>query len=538
MTPATTTLRFGVISDGSRLRAWQRRCVQDLVDSGVAELAVVVVEDRRRAARGSGGRLVRSSAAERDVDAGDLYRSVPTVRVEDVDALRTYGLDFVLHFGQAPLSSELLSLPSHGVWSFQHGTGGTPVAFWELHAGDHVITASLTRLTGAPDGAIVLRQGVFAVRKTSYRRTADAVCFGGIAWPRQVCVDIRNGEAAARGHTSRAERSRDEGRPGLRSRAAVAAAQLWSRARQVSANVFAERVWNVGVVDAPIHAFLQPGFRPRIRFLPLPLDDQFFADPFGLVEGPTTTILCEAFDRRTWHGSIAAVRVDGAAAVAAPVVVLADEAHMSYPFLVQEDGHTYCVPERRGAREVALYLAREFPGKWVRVATLLEDVDAVDATVFRHQDRWWLAYTDSALGLSDNLCLAHAEALRGPWRPHPGNPVKRDVRSSRPAGTPFVHHGTLYRPAQDASRTYGGRVVINRVTTLSPTRFEEESVATVEPDPLGPFPNALHTLATAGPFTLVDGRRDTFAMPRIGAMVGTLRRSRERRRMRLGALAS
>ena len=40
--------------------------------------------------------------------------------------------------------------------------------------------------------------------------------------------------------------------------------------------------------------------------------------------------------------------------------------------------------------------------------------------------------------------------------------VKTDVRSARPAGTPFVYQGELYRPAQDCSRTYGGSIVIHR----------------------------------------------------------------------------
>ncbi len=47
------------------------------------------------------------------------------------------------------------------------------------------------------------------------------------------------------------------------------------------------------------------------------------------------------------------------------------------------------------------------------------------------------------------------EGLEGPWEPHRRNPVKCDVRGSRPAGTPFVHGGELYRPAQDGSKRYG-----------------------------------------------------------------------------------
>lgn len=294
-------------------------------------------------------------------------------------------------------------------------------------------------------------------------------------------------------------------------------------------SLFRRRSWNVGVADAPIHAFLAPGYRPKVRFLDLPLKHTYYADPFGLVRGGTLTVLCEAFDYRTWRGTIVAVRVDALMDVSEPLVVLSDEHHMSYPFLVEDEGALYCVPERAEAREVALYAARPFPTRWERDATLIDGVAAADPTLFRHGDLWWLAYTDTALGMNDNLCLRYAERLRGPWRAHAANPVKWDVRSSRPGGTPFVHEGALYRPAQDSSATYGGRLVINRVTRLDTQSFAEEVAATIGPDPDGPFPDGLHTLSAAGPFTLLDGRRQTLTAPRVGAALARLRRARERR---------
>ena len=62
-----------------------------------------------------------------------------------------------------------------------------------------------------------------------------------------------------------------------------------------------------------------------------------------------------------------------------------------------------------------------------------------------------------------DLHIWWSDDLFGQWRPHAANPVKIDARSARPAGTPFVHAGTLYRPAQDCSHTYGGAVAICRV---------------------------------------------------------------------------
>jgi hypothetical protein len=186
--------------------------------------------------------------------------------------------------------------------------------------------------------------------------------------------------------------------------------------------------------------------------------------------------------------------------------------HASYPFVFEHDGDRFCVPELGRARRVDLFRAGE-DGTWDRVATLVDGFPAVDPTLFRYAGLWWLLCTDADRGPNVKLHAWWALDLLGPWRPHAANPLKTDVRSSRPAGTPFVHAGVLYRPAQDDSRTYGGRVVLNRVVHLTPSEFEEEPVASVEPDPDGPYPNGLHTISAAGELTLIDGKRSRFIWP-------------------------
>ena len=181
--------------------------------------------------------------------------------------------------------------------------------------------------------------------------------------------------------------------------------------------------------------------------------------------------------------------------------------HLSYPYLFEHAGDVLCVPETYQAAEVGLYRADDFPARWSKVATLIAGVPALDATVFRHGDRWWLACSMQGATERSHLHLYHAADLLGPWTPHVGNPVKVDIRSGRPGGTPFVHGGSLYRPAQDASTTYGGRVVINRVRALTPAEFDEEPVAVVEPLRDSPYPDGLHTLSALGDITLIDAKR-------------------------------
>jgi len=178
---------------------------------------------------------------------------------------------------------------------------------------------------------------------------------------------------------------------------------------------------------------------------------------------------------------------------------------------VEHQGELYCVPETNRAREISVYKSTRFPAEWQRVGTLLSDVMAIDTTIFQHDGMWWMMFTDREKGGDANLYVWYAPDFWGPWKPHMNNPVKSDVRSARPGGTPFYHEGALYRPAQDCSKTGGGKTVINRIKRLSPSAFDEEAVAVVEPDPTGPYPQGLHTISKVGDFTLVDGKRFEFS---------------------------
>jgi hypothetical protein len=113
--------------------------------------------------------------------------------------------------------------------------------------------------------------------------------------------------------------------------------------------------------------------------------------------------------------------------------------------------------------------------------------------------------------LSDtHLYAAFSRELTGPYTFHPNNPVKTDVRSARPAGTPFYCDNSLYRPAQDCSLTYGGKIVVQRISKLSPETFEEEPVKVIGPFRNTSFSRGIHTLACAGDHTVVDGKKYVF----------------------------
>jgi hypothetical protein len=265
-------------------------------------------------------------------------------------------------------------------------------------------------------------------------------------------------------------------------------------------STFGRDHWNVGVVDAPIERFLDPSDVPPPSWhAPVRGPDVYVADPFGVAGHDD--VLVEAFAEATQRGTIE-VLDDAAGGCVLPLGV-----HASYPYLFTHDGAVWCTPEVAQSRAVRLFRATRFPDAWEEVAVLVPDVAAVDPTVCFHDGRWWLFFTDKDVDANAVLHVWHARELLGPWEPHAANPVKTDVRSARPAGTPFVVAGTLYRPAQDCAATYGGGIVVNALDVLTPTRFREHVVARVPPWATGGYDRGCHTLTAWGERTLVDGKR-------------------------------
>lgn len=539
-------LRFGVMCRGTAFPAWQARCLQALLALDGVEPALLIVEAASKAQpplwrrflsrlrRGGLFWMVYSrlcveprSAAMRLVDLSEALSHLPRLPCQvvrkgkfseyflpaDLDEIRRRDLDFVLRFAFNVIRGEILEVPRYGVWSFHHDDvdryRGSPPGFWEIYKGDPVTGAILQRLTDRLDGGVVLKRGFFKTHPYSYVRNRDASHLGSAHWPAQVCRDIQRGRAGYLEEAPSATTAAIFRRPNTWQMLRFVFTIGWTSIASQMESLFAGEDWNVGIVDQPIQAFLDPRRRPPVRWLPRPPRGRFLADPFGIRQGTGLTVLVEDYSYRTEKGRIVALQSRNDT-FSPPRPVLELPVHMSYPYLIAHGGQIYCVPETFEAREVGLYRAERFPEAWRKVATLVKDFAALDATVFEHDGRWWLFCVDHDSASEASLHAWHAPDLFGPWSPHPGNPLKTDIRSSRPAGTPFLHEGQLYRPAQDGSRAYGGSVVLNRVLRLTPEDFHEEPVARVEPDAHGPYPDGLHTLCGVGDLTIVDGKRHVF----------------------------
>src|SRR5699024_9300929 len=247
----------------------------------------------------------------------------------------------------------------------------------------------------------------------------------------------------------------------------------------------------------------------------------FFADPFPIEVAGRTHLFVEDFDHRLGRGVISVVEFDANGPIGSPRPVLRHDVHLSYPFVFESRGDCWMIPESTGAGTVELYRATRFPDEWAREAILLDGLQASDVTLFRHDDRWWMSGTVRDGGsYSDALHLWSADQVRGPWTPHPANPVVVDIAAARPAGRVVARGGRLIRPVQDGRHGYGASMSLAEITRLDQSSFEQRVIAHLSPGD-GWDGTRLHTLNRAGRLECIDGSARS---PRFGRPLANSRR--------------
>ncbi len=546
-----TPLRFGVLGNGTVFCRWQVAALQELIARG-HQLVLLIADDREKEEKSLLRRLRRKDPrtllfsalenrlfrppARNPLSMTEEFDGVPVINCrperrgssdyfhdEDLARIGEYRLDVLLRFGFGIIRGGILSAARYGVWSFHHDDEmryrGGPAGFWEIYTGDPVSGAILQRLTPRLDGGIVLKKGYLKTQFHSWRENQEQLLMVSSVWPAMVADEIaRDCSVAGDGKWIDGEVSRTEAPvyriPGNRAMIRFLAILLRNRIRFYFREYFRAEIWNVGIIRRSIREV-------ALEHGPLKAEDvewvapagksRYLADPFGYHDGTGLHILAEDYRYSMRRAEISEITTPSGSPhpVRVPPPRQGPPVHLSYPFVFQHDDNIYCLPEACRSNELTLYRRQPSTGELVPERILLRDTCAIDPTLTLFQDRWWLFFTTRQHS-NTHLFIYHATALNSEFQPHRLNPVKVDIRSARPAGTPFLHAGILYRPAQDCSVTYGGRVAICRVIRLTPDDFAEEVVRFVEPPARSGFSLGLHTLSSAGDITLIDGKKYRF----------------------------
>src|SRR5271157_4197896 len=141
-------LRFGIFCNSLLLKKWQLKAIEYLLESGEAELVLLVVNAAttkkesllKKISSWVGKHFVYKLYQKflyhpdsiKEIDLSKKFLNIPclecTVNIqgkyseyfsaEDITAIRGYKLDFMLRFGFNIIRGEILDVPKYGVWSF------------------------------------------------------------------------------------------------------------------------------------------------------------------------------------------------------------------------------------------------------------------------------------------------------------------------------------------------------------------------------------------------------------------------------------
>ena len=539
-TGSSQGLRFAVVLPNiDRVPMWQSKALSELSSRTDLELSLVLKDSRLPTSTSYvyrlSRRLVCRPSIERTTKLDRGLGGVPQIElpndtaigmVRSIDAdtarlISRHNVDFILDLGRDITGWSTLPSVRYGVWAFQFGEnpGLGDQVLADHCAGRSTTRVRLIRLGDASTSARILASAELKTITHAPASTVNAVLSSAADWPSMIVDRI------ARGLWNTDDQPRVQPLPVRLQARTIDALRLWRTlvfgvAARLTNPFFRHNEWNIGLVRQPIQAFLEPSFRPEIEWNSAPSAHSFRADPFGVLVDGIPYVFYEHLDYRDGLGTIRCNMPRSSSFDEEINVDFGTNVHLSYPYVFAHEDAIYCVPETHNLNEIALYRALEFPVRWERYRVLVPNFAGVDTTVFRWKDGWWLMCGNQLDGPNEKLFVFHADDLRGPWKSHPGNPVKTDARNSRPGGTPFVVDGKLYRPAQDSSRSYGNRVVMNEVTTLTENDFSEHEVAIVHPFSNSQYPAGVHTISSFGQWTLIDARRSRFDFKAFRGAVG------------------
>lgn len=232
--------------------------------------------------------------------------------------------------------------------------------------------------------------------------------------------------------------------------------------------------------------------------------NSFYADPFiyDVAENRVKILAEEYFyDRR--KGVISLLEIDcKSGRLIDKSVVLEETCHLSYPFYDKAYG-TFIPESFRNGN----WVEYDFDGAKVSNKRIITDFPMIDATPVLHNGKWYVFATTQPNAL-DELLIYWSDKHEGPYKPHPLNPQKKDIKTSRCGGKFFEFKGELYRPVQDSTHLYGETIHIMKVTELTPTTFKEEFYCDVKISNPGKYALGFHTLNFQDGFVVVDGYRD------------------------------
>ncbi|MEK9612807.1 MAG: hypothetical protein VW080_02640 [Flavobacteriaceae bacterium] len=433
---------------------------------------------------------------------------------DDIKKMEQHSVDVFIRLGFRILRGEILNSSKYGIWSLHHGDNtvnrGGPAGVWEVLENWDETGVILQILSEDLDGGFILDKSTSSTDKVSFCRNRNNYYWKALSMiPRKLNELYRLGEKDFFDRINK------------------------DKAPYFYHNRLFTNPTNIIVLKAFFRIYIHKLYSKLIRLFffeqwvllfkldklnkistcffrfkkILPPKDRFWADPFVIEKNEKYYIFIEELIYKENKGKICVIEMDQNGNYSSPQVVLERNYHLSYPFLFEENETLYMIPETAKNRTIELYKCIEFPTKWEFYLNIMENINAVDSTIVKKDNKYWLFCNikeNQGASICDELFLFYSDSLFNQnWTAHPNNPIVSDVKKSRPAGNIFALNNKLYRPSQNCAKRYGYGITINEITELNEKSYQENTVQSIYPNWEKDI-RATHSLSNAGKLTVID----------------------------------
>lgn len=403
--------------------------------------------------------------------------------------LKNLRLDLIINLGVQSIPSVLFTVSSHGVWEMLFKDfslkKAAPVGFLEVLKKKQVIGATLLRIGVNPEENEVLDTAYFN-RHWSMTETATIVAEGSVSLFFKNLGKLKNNALEVQSNSSneKFENEKLSFQNVLVYLCSFYFEFLNKLFEKVMSKVFKRRYecWTIFTGSQ--------GFFEHITSSPIPLKmpkDEFWADPFLFHYNEKEYLFFENYSYKTKRGKISCgILKDGQLMDIGDVLDF--NFHLSFPFIFEENGEIFLMPESSENKKLEVFKAVAFPFKWELYSTAFEGEAVGDA--FFHideEEQKWLFLNKQAAetaAMNSELFIYKVDSYKfNSLIPHKQNPVLIDARVARNGGSIFKHNNQLYRPSQrNVDGIYGRALNINRVDKLTIDEYVETTIQIIEPD--------------------------------------------------------
>lgn len=277
--------------------------------------------------------------------------------------------------------------------------------------------------------------------------------------------------------------------------------------------------WNIGFVRLTPKELVEKRSLGRVEWMKHHYKDRFFADPFIYsVSEERIIVFVEELEFDKPIGRLSELEVDAKTKrLISKHTLLELDTHLSYPAIIRQGDEVFVCPENGASGKLSLYKYNAANHRLDFVKIII-DKSLADATIKQVGNQFYM-FATKVPSTQEDLYLYKSIHIDREYSEV--GLISYGRMNSRPGGDLFEVANTLYRPAQNCSKRYGGAVEIMKVLECSSNIYREEHYLSLNPSSFR-YNLGLHTINFHNNLCVIDGYG--YLYPLIGRFLHFVRR--------------